>query len=789
MPGEVNDSGGGDEGAALHLQNAKNPIDVLSARPRCRHGWLKPRQEDILLFEPENHVDPADETGDQYSTMMQDDNVMQEGIEVTLISGSGLMVDVTSTTGAFVKTTITGGQTQTSTTTTPIDSPKWEEGEIFFFPSQDWKSASFEFDVFQKDSVSTKSLGCGLIPSEKLQPLQSGRTIMHDVVLKKTREDFSDKKTATLGSLKVKMRFARQNPKKAAQQSKRTGKLVTIDIVEGRYMNAMDANGKADPYVKVLIGKQKRQTKTCPKTLEPKFKERVDFMVTDLSEKCEFKVYDEDFMDADDLMGTCSIDLADFKLDEPVAKWYDLFEDDAKELEAGQLFINVTVSSMWCEPKILSKQEKKKFAGFLKIKIKKAKGLKAADKSAFSRGPGKSDPFAVVELGRIRYRTRTIYKTLNPQWDRAFEIGVNDVFGSVLVTVNDEDAGGKTYDFLGCVSISLLDIAKGDVWYALKERDLLTRATGDILISCEFHYDEVKAYKSLLIPREVSYVSNDDVKFKPKELVENINRITKGFAAFGFPFKFVGDVSNMKYGSIPFFAFWFLYSLLCLYGRLGHGPFLLILALYLQKVIPKPKKTIHLSEDGDVLDEYDSDEDNAPKKKVKKKPVKKDKKTGMIQKFKMLRRIAKEQNKNLNNIAGVLERIKNVFLWEQKLVTMLFVGALVAATLVCFLFQGMLCYLFLMGGLGKMFSIIKLQFKSKNTLKQEKKEKKRKKAQPQKGNPVFNIMQRVPTDLEIDLYRRYRPQTVPKQQRELDRIIGRRTVDADTVSTTADPVE
>lgn len=78
--------------------------------------------------------------------------------------------------------------------------------------------------------------------------------------------------------------------------------------------------------------------------------------------------------------------------------------------------------------------------------------------------------------------------------------GVNDVFGSVLVTVNDEDAGGKTYDFLGCVAINLLDIVKGDVWYALKEKDLLTRATGDILISCEFHYDELKARpRSLLL--------------------------------------------------------------------------------------------------------------------------------------------------------------------------------------------------------------------------------------------------------------------------------------------------
>lgn len=81
-----------------------------------------------------------------------------------------------------------------------------------------------------------------------------------------------------------------------------------------------------------------------------------------------------------------------------------LYEPLAKSLTQ----MPASISQRRCEPKILSKQEKKKFAGFLKIKIKKAKGLKAADKRAFSRGPGKSDPFAVVCLFRMHCFTRRL---------------------------------------------------------------------------------------------------------------------------------------------------------------------------------------------------------------------------------------------------------------------------------------------------------------------------------------------------------------------------------------------
>lgn len=60
MPGEIN-GGGGDKGASSQGQElVKTPLDIRNARPRCRHGFLKPRPEDILMYEPEEANDVAD---------------------------------------------------------------------------------------------------------------------------------------------------------------------------------------------------------------------------------------------------------------------------------------------------------------------------------------------------------------------------------------------------------------------------------------------------------------------------------------------------------------------------------------------------------------------------------------------------------------------------------------------------------------------------------------------------------------------------------------------------------
>jgi Ca2+-dependent lipid-binding protein len=52
----------------------------------------------------------------------------------------------------------------------------------------------------------------------------------------------------------------------------------------------------------------------------------------------------------------------------------------------------------------------------LTVKVYRAEGLASADIG------GKSDPFCVLELVNARLQTQTIYKTLDPTWEKLFTL-------------------------------------------------------------------------------------------------------------------------------------------------------------------------------------------------------------------------------------------------------------------------------------------------------------------------------------------------------------------------------
>lgn len=54
--------------------------------------------------------------------------------------------------------------------------------------------------------------------------------------------------------------------------------------------------------------------------------------------------------------------------------------------------------------------------GWLQVKLHRAVGLAAADIG------GTSDPFAIIELNNARLVTPTIFKSLNPQWEKVYEL-------------------------------------------------------------------------------------------------------------------------------------------------------------------------------------------------------------------------------------------------------------------------------------------------------------------------------------------------------------------------------
>ena len=100
--------------------------------------------------------------------------------------------------------------------------------------------------------------------------------------------------------------------------------------------------------------------------------------------------------------------------------------------------------------------------GRISITIVRAENLMAADLG------GKSDPFAVVQLGNERLRTHTVYKTLHPEWNKTFDLDIKDLSHVLYITVFDEDSNGRA-EFLGKIALSLYDVKDDHVTkYALK---------------------------------------------------------------------------------------------------------------------------------------------------------------------------------------------------------------------------------------------------------------------------------------------------------------------------------
>ncbi|XP_055367214.1 multiple C2 and transmembrane domain-containing protein 1 isoform X4 [Betta splendens] len=247
--------------------------------------------------------------------------------------------------------------------------------------------------------------------------------------------------------------------------------IVSISLIEGHGLQPMDANGLSDPYVKFRMGHQKYRSKTIPKTLNPQWREQFDFHLYDEQGGfVDITVWDKDAGKKDDFMGRCSIDLSllgkehTHKLDLP------LEEGDGVLVLLVTLTASAAVSISDLSVNMLDDPHERlqitqrynlwrsfhnlKDVGVVQVKVIRAEGLMAADVT------GKSDPFCVVELSNDRLQTHTVYKNLNPEWNKVFTFNVKDIHSVLEVTVYDEDRD-RSADFLGKVAIPLLNVKAG----------------------------------------------------------------------------------------------------------------------------------------------------------------------------------------------------------------------------------------------------------------------------------------------------------------------------------------
>uniref|UniRef100_A0A8I4A270 Extended synaptotagmin-3 n=1 Tax=Callithrix jacchus TaxID=9483 RepID=A0A8I4A270_CALJA len=105
------------------------------------------------------------------------------------------------------------------------------------------------------------------------------------------------------------------------------------------------------------------------------------------------------------------------------------------------------------------------------IRVHLLEAEKLAQKDNFLGLRGKSDPYAKVSIGLQHFRSRTIYRNLDPTWNEVFEFMVYEVPGQDLeVDLYDEDTDRD--DFLGSLQICLRDVMTSrvvDEWFVLND--------------------------------------------------------------------------------------------------------------------------------------------------------------------------------------------------------------------------------------------------------------------------------------------------------------------------------
>ncbi|UJR10042.1 hypothetical protein I4U23_014264 [Adineta vaga] len=478
--------------------------------------------------------------------------------EILIERGTNLAVkDIGGSSDPYVKVVYGTEEKYTTATVTKSLNPVWNEKFTIF--TQDLAIPLY-FNIFDHDrigrdeSMGTAKLDLWKLPFERLY----GASLELEEEKRNDGKNGILKVSITITPKSVEFRdevlrnLAKQSQIKSffgTRSGANNGVIVprrTVDVfvIEGRNLKARNADGFCNPYVRLKYGNKKNRTQTIKYTRTPTWHQSFmyDTYVGELP-PIELTVYD-DTSSSGDFIGRGICNLAHLNEERTHRIPVDL-EDNAGVID---LFITITQTTALQEatndgdsasnialdamPSRLTAQEMNRYSFFstlrsmnpvtdvgkLEVKIFQARDLSAKDLT------GKSDPFCIVELDSTRLRTHTIYKTLDPVWNKSFIIPAQDIHSVLELNIYDEDTN-RDNEFIGKVAIPLLTIKNGEKkWMQLKDRKCLLPVKGAIEIEATFVYSNLKAVIRTINPRQVPYYQLDN-KFSVGAIKQHVTRI------------------------------------------------------------------------------------------------------------------------------------------------------------------------------------------------------------------------------------------------------------------------
>ncbi|XP_030579905.1 multiple C2 and transmembrane domain-containing protein 1 isoform X2 [Archocentrus centrarchus] len=671
-------------------------------------------------------------------------------LEIELKRGHNLAVrDRAGTSDPYVKFKLAGKEVFRSKIIHKNLNPVWDEKTTLIMDSlsEPLYVKVFDYDFGLQDDF----MGSAFL---YLESLEQQRTIPVTLVLKDPQYPDHDLGTLELAvNLTPKdspieerrdsttMLLRRSWKRSTKQQSVRLSELhrkaqlwrgiVSIALIEGRNLSPMDPNGLSDPYVKFRLGPQKYKSKTVPKTLSPQWREQFDLhLYEETGGVLEITVWDRDTGRRDDFIGRCQLDLSTLAKEQTHHLELPLEESRGFVVLLVTLTASaaVSIADLSVTP-LDDPQERReilkrygvmksfsnlKDVGIVQVKVMRAEGLMAADVT------GKSDPFCVLELNNDRLQTHTVYKNLNPEWNKVFTFNVKDIHSVLEVTVFDEDRD-RSADFLGKVAIPLLNVRNGEQKaYLLKNKELTAPTKGYIYIEIDVIYNAVKAALRTVVPAEQKYIE-EEPKVSKQLLQQNFNRVKRCIMVLLSWGTFINSCFEWESAQRSLTSF-VLFVVVVWNFELYMLPLALLLLLVWNYFFCSSRDTADMSMD--AMFEWEDDEEDKEEKDSEPK--------GFMDKLYAIQDVFISVQNALDEVASFGERVKNTFNWTVPFLSWLAITALCLATFLLYLIP--LRYLVLAWGVNKFTKKLRDPYMIDN-------------------NELLDFLSRVPSDVQVMQYR------------------------------------